>query len=208
MPLSERFSGWNLVAVLGAAIVAASWIDFSAYGDAIDGLRSAARLTADISLVLFGLAFSASSALRLRRNGVTVWLTQNRRSMGLSFAFSHLVHLGVVVAIAFVNPAHFAAHTNIVTYVGGGLGYVLIAAMAATSFDRSAAWLGPKWWRRLHVFGSYYIWFIFASNSVGLTIQHLSHCPFAAFILGAMAVRIAGKRFVTGGRGQLVSNGL
>ena len=33
------------------------------------------------------------------------------------------------------------------TYVGGsalGLAYLFIAAMTATSFDRSAAWLGPR----------------------------------------------------------------
>ena len=29
--------------------------------------------------------------------------------------------------------------------------------MTATSFDRSAAWLGPRAWRALHLVGGYYL---------------------------------------------------
>ena len=60
------------------------------------------------------------------------------------------LHLAAIVAFARVAPAQFAERTSIVTYLGGGLGYILIAAMAATSFDRSARWLGARRWRLLH----------------------------------------------------------
>jgi len=46
--------------------------------------------------------------------------------------------------------------------LGGGAAYVFIAAMVATSFDRTAAWLGPHKWRLLHLVGSWYIWLSFA----------------------------------------------
>ena len=46
----------------------------------------------------------------------------------------------------------------------GGLAYAGIAAMTATSFDRTAAWLGPRRWRRLHVVAGHYVWFIFLAS--------------------------------------------
>jgi len=33
--------------------------------------------------------------------------------------------------------------------------------MVATSFDTTAAWLGPRAWRRLHLVGGHLLWFIF-----------------------------------------------
>ena len=43
-----------------------------------------------------------------------------------------------------------------------GTAYLCIAAMTATSFDRTAAWLGPRKWRLLHLVGGWYIWISFA----------------------------------------------
>jgi hypothetical protein len=34
--------------------------------------------------------------------------------------------------------------------------------MTATSFDRTAAWLGPRRWRLLHLVGGWYVWVSFA----------------------------------------------
>jgi sulfoxide reductase heme-binding subunit YedZ len=33
--------------------------------------------------------------------------------------------------------------------------------MAATSFDRTSATIGPRVWRSLHLAGGYYLWFQF-----------------------------------------------
>jgi sulfoxide reductase heme-binding subunit YedZ len=33
--------------------------------------------------------------------------------------------------------------------------------MTATSFDRTAAAIGPRAWRRLHLMGGYYLWLQF-----------------------------------------------
>jgi DMSO/TMAO reductase YedYZ heme-binding membrane subunit len=45
--------------------------------------------------------------------------------------------------------------------IPGLIAYVFIAALAATSFDRSAAWLGRRGFRALHTLGSFYIWLSF-----------------------------------------------
>ena len=47
------------------------------------------------------------------------------------------------------------------SYIFGGIGYAFIIAMAATSFDRSAAAIGPRAWRILHLTGGYYLLFQF-----------------------------------------------
>ena len=51
---------------------------------------------------------------------------------------------------------------------GGGLAYVLLAAMTATSFDRSARWLGP---RRLQINGLYRHGFLIAPAMLDATME-------------------------------------
>ena len=60
-----------------------------------------------------------------------------------------------------MDPVGYAAATSAASYIFGGIGYAFIIAMAATSFDRSAAALGPRAWRRLHLIGGYYLLFQF-----------------------------------------------
>ena len=49
-----------------------------------------------------------------------------------------------------MDPAAYAAATIAASYIFGGIGYAFIIAMAATSFDRTAAAIGPRAWRILH----------------------------------------------------------
>ena len=50
-----------------------------------------------------------------------------------------------------MDPAGYAAATSIASYIFGGIGYAFIVAMAATSFDRTAAAIGPRAWRPPHI---------------------------------------------------------
>ena len=61
--------------------------------------------------------------------------------------------------------------------------------MAATSFDRAAAAIGPRAWRILHLTGGYYLWFQFMV-SFGMRIPGMPN--YAWFLLppvAAMALR-------------------
>jgi DMSO/TMAO reductase YedYZ heme-binding membrane subunit len=135
---------------LGAVLLSA--------GTDVDGWRIASRLTARFSLFLFLAAFLARPLEQIFRNGATRLLLRDRRGVGLAFAGAHTVHLGVFLTYfalgGVVPPA--------VVVVLGGFAYVLIGLMAATSNDWSVARLGSKNWRRLHTFGLYYVWLIFA----------------------------------------------
>ena len=159
-------NGWPLLGVLSAALLTMTAAIVLGHRLDVEGVRMAIRATARTSFVLFALAFSASAFLTLWPNVWTRWQRRNRRQLGLAFAVSHGFHALAILAFARLDPVQFMAHTNAVTFITGGIAYGFIAAMALTSFDRTAAWLGPRAWRMLHWVGGYYllISFLFANG--------------------------------------------
>ena len=176
-------NGWPIVAAILAVV-----------GTDEAGIRMALRATARTSVVCFTPAFAASSLWRRWPNAATAWLVRNRRQLGVSFASSHAIHLVMILWLAGWTWAGLLARTPTVTLVFGGIAYVVIALMTATSFDASAAWLGPRRWRRLHTVGSFYVWFIFALNFFVLAFRSPIYWPFAALLAGSMAARLAARR--------------
>ncbi|WP_128927226.1 ferric reductase-like transmembrane domain-containing protein [Bradyrhizobium guangxiense] len=162
--MSQRqgwFEGWRLLAALTLSLIALSlWIAAMRQFE-VAGVRMVIRFTARSSLLLFCLAFSAAALARLWPNGWTRWQRRNRRYLGLSFAASHTIHAIAISAFAWMDPAGFAEATSSASYIFGGIGYAIIIAMSATSFDRAAALIGPRAWRMLHLAGSYYLWLQF-----------------------------------------------
>ena len=151
------FEGWRLLAVLTLVLTALSvWIagmrDFE-----VDGIRRVIRFTARSSLLFFCLAFAASALTLLWPTSGTRWLRRSRRTLGLTFAASHAIHAVAIACFAVVAPVDYAAVTTPASYIFGGIGYAFIIAMAATSFDCSAAAIGPRAWRTLHLIGGYYL---------------------------------------------------
>lgn len=186
MPTRQTwFDGWRLFGLLSFTLLALSiWIA-GMRGFEVDGVRMVIRFTARTSLVLFCLAFSAAALARLWPNGWTRWLRRNRRYLGVSFAASHAIHLAAIAAFAAMDPASYTAATSTASYVFGGIGYAFIIAMAATSFDRTAAALGARAWRRLHLVGGYYLLFQFMV-SFGKRIPDMP--LYALFLIPLMAV--------------------
>jgi sulfoxide reductase heme-binding subunit YedZ len=179
------FEGWRLFAVLALILVALSvWIAGMRQFE-VDGVRMVIRFTARTSLLFFCLAFSAAALARLWPNGWTRWQRRNRRYLGVTFAASHGIHAVAIAAFAVMDPAGYAAATSITSYIFGGIGYLVIIAMAATSFDRSAKALGATAWRRLHLIGGYYLLFQF-TVSFGKRIPEMP--PYALFLIPLVAV--------------------
>jgi DMSO/TMAO reductase YedYZ heme-binding membrane subunit len=156
------FEGWRLFAVLTLILAAlCAGIAGSRQFDT-DGIRMVIRFTARTSLLFFCLAFSAAALAQLWPNAWTRWQRRNRRQLGVTFAASHALHGGAIAAFATIDPLGFAKATSLASYVFGGIGYAFIVAMTATSFDRTAALLGPRAWRALHLTGGYYLLLQFA----------------------------------------------
>jgi DMSO/TMAO reductase YedYZ heme-binding membrane subunit len=166
------------------------------YGTGEEGARMLVRATARTSFALFLAAFLASPLHSFRDRAATRWLVRNRRYLGVSFALSHTVHGAAILALV----RHTEGATDATTSVAGGLAYLFLAAMVATSFDRSAAWLGPTAWRRLHRTGMYYLWFVFTFTYLG----SVTHGPWPAFasglLLAALAFRVWTARRPAGAR--------
>ncbi len=145
-----------MLGLIGAAAIVVVTVLMD--GPGIEGRRLATQLTARFSLGLFLTAFGLGPLARLTGSEAVRGWTRQRRGLGLAFASAHFVHLGAVFAYVAAGgpwPAPFAV-------IAAGVGYVVIALMAATSNDWAVTRLGPRNWQRLHTFGAYYVWLIFA----------------------------------------------
>jgi hypothetical protein len=190
--------GWPLVGWSASAVAALCSATFLAAGGDEAGLRAAIRLSAKTSLALFTSAFIASSVRALWPSALTTWLLANRRYLGVSFAASHAMHLLAIVALARVASDF---RLDPATLIGGGFAYVLLAAMTATSFDRSAAWIGPRRWHLLHTTGMYYCWFIFfISYLPRALVESVLYLPFVVVLVGALVLRIIARRAAASAR--------
>jgi methionine sulfoxide reductase heme-binding subunit len=89
-----------------------------------------------------------------------------------------------------VAPRDFAAATSPASFIFGGIGYAFIVALTATSFDRTAAAIGPRAWRILHLAGGYYLWAQFMV-SFGKRIPDMPlYSLFLIPLVAVMAVRL------------------
>jgi methionine sulfoxide reductase heme-binding subunit len=183
-------NGWRLTGLLSLLLGAMALSLMASHGWDVDGVRLAIRATARTSLILFALAFTAGALVELMPSEATRWQRRNRRYLGVSFAVSHFIHLGVIVTLAIMDPAVFWKLTTITNIMLAGSAYLFIAAMTATSFDRAAAWLGPRRWRLLHLVGGWYVWISFAT-AVGKRVPvDRFYWPMAALVLAIAAVRL------------------
>jgi methionine sulfoxide reductase heme-binding subunit len=196
-----RLQGPRLVGWLAAALIGMTALIAALAGTDEAGVRMIIRATARTSLLLFLLAFTASSLRRLAPSPATAWLMRNRRYLGVSFAVSHGLHLLAILLVFWRWPHPFIEQsTGAVTLLGGGLGYVFLLAMTATSTNAAVAWLGARRWRLLHKAGGYYLWGIFALSYVGRAVEEPLYLPPTLALLGALGLRIAAHRRARSGK--------
>jgi DMSO/TMAO reductase YedYZ heme-binding membrane subunit len=183
-----RGNGWPIVGWVAVALggwVAAILLE---YGTNEEGFQAAIYVTARTSGLLFLLPLLASPAHRVAKNRVTGWILKNRRYLGVSFAVSHAYHL--LGVIGFIQTSTQSDPPGALLSGALTLAYAGIAAMVATSFDRTAGWLGPHRWRLLHVSGLYYVWVIFVVVFLSRAPDDSSSGLFAAILLGAGLFRL------------------
>ncbi|MBW2445429.1 MAG: hypothetical protein JRG83_05850 [Deltaproteobacteria bacterium] len=185
------FEGWAVVGWTALAVALVGAAVFAAFGTEGEGWRMQIRATARISGALFLAAFLASPLRRMRPNEATGWLLRNRRGLGVSVGLSHTAHAVAILVLTRVT-GHGA---TIETPDAAGIAYVFLAAMVATSFDSTAAALGRRNWRRLHLAGLYYLWFVFGFTfgSMATAGDAVSTAYAVAYVL-ALPVRLVGLR--------------
>lgn len=151
-------------------------IDYYGYG---------LRVTARVAVAFFVLAYIARPMVQVLGTGQ--WLVRHRRYLGLAAALTHTVHFGFVVAHDNVTdqPA------DLLTWILGGLAFVLFWMMAVTSNNTSVRRLGVCW-RRLHRFGMHYIWLVFLNTYLGAAFGAGGwYWIFPVALIGGLALRIA-----------------
>ncbi len=163
----QRTNGYALapqalpVWLLGAAIISALLLARLVASPLADGdWHQWTNYTARVAFPVFLLAYLASPLYEISQNSVFTWLRKNRRNTGIAFGFLHIVHLAALVLYFVMTPTE----VPIPTVIGGGIGYVFLFAMLATSNNAAIRRLGAKKWGRIHKFGIHYIAIIFATT--------------------------------------------
>lgn len=181
--------GWKFTLLLIGALLIMVAVAMALSANSIEAARLIIRWTARCSLVLFLAAFTASSWVTLAPGGVTDWFMRNRRYLGLAFAASHTIHLIAIFSLAAQDQMLFWQLTNVATIMSGGLAYLFLFAMTATSFDSTAALLGPRWWRLLHSVGAWYIWMSFVFTFGKRFVMDVDYLLAMLLIIFALVVR-------------------
>ena len=188
-----RFTGWKVFWAISTLVVAMAVVILLLHQDLAEGLRAVIRATARTSFLLFLTAFVASSMAILVPAGFTQKLLKERRYLGLSFAFSHLVHLMAIVTYGVINPEFWPGRSAL-TNAPGTLGYTFILLMSATSFRAISRHMTGTAWKRLHTTGMWVIAAVFAYSFFKRipTMGAYYAIPFG-ILCAAIAVRLIGK---------------
>ena len=184
------FEGGRLTLTVTIILLAAVLVPYLLLDDVVESARMIIRGTARTSLLLFLMAFAASAMARVFPGWLTSWQRRNRRYLGLAFAVSHALHLVAIVIFARLDPVAFWQVTNTSMVVTGGLAYLFLAAMAATSFDRASALIGTRAWSLLHRVGAWYIWLSFAVAFGRRAAIDPVYWPAMLLIAAALVIRI------------------
>lgn len=159
--------------------------------DRVEDWQLAARWTARVGFPVFLLVYLASSLAKLSPGPLTRPLHRDRRWWGLGFAASHTVHLVALVTFLRIS----GEPRTLASLIPGGLAYVMILAMAATSNQPAMRAMGHNW-KRLHRFGIHYIWLIFTLAYAGRILTpetRLTGIVGTSLGLGALALRLAAR---------------
>ena len=185
---------WKLV---GAVFLFSTFLfarQFYTGGFNEESTRLAIRWSARISEVLFSMAFVAASLQYFWGNVFTFWMRMNRKYLGISFAMSHLFHLGwLVVLQQNFHPVFDRAKT--ISLIGGGLAYLFLVLMLLTSFPFFAKKISARNWKILHTAGGWWIWYIFI-RSVGKNVivkGNMNYFPALVMLVAVLLFRLAAR---------------
>lgn len=185
--------GWTLFALLSLAVLLFATSTMLWHTELVDALRSAIRVTARTSFVLFLLTFLASSLVILLPNQSTKALLRERRFLGLSFAFSHLVHGILILIYATMFPETFWNGRTATANIPGSVGYLFILLLTITSFPVMVRLLGGSVWKLLHSTGSWVIVALFCYSFYKRIPMHPWYLIAFSIMVSAIVLKLTAK---------------
>ena len=185
--------GWTLFSLLSLTVLLFATSTMLWHSELVDALRSAIRVTARTSFALFLLTFLASSLATLVPTGRTKALLRERRFLGLSFAFSHLVHGILILIYANMFPETFWNGRTAAANIPGSVGYLFILLLAVTSFPVMVRLLGFSAWKLLHSTGSWVIAALFCYSFYKRIPLHPWYLIAFSIMVSAIVLKLTAK---------------
>ena len=175
------------VVVTCVAVVLASTLRLDA--TQLERLLLLNRYLARLSFLTFIPIYAASPLVRWLPGRPTRGLVRIRRSLGLGYALIMAAH---VCAIGAYQMTAGSESIDIVAGIGGGIGFVLIGALAATSNDNAIRRLGTRNWKRLHAGALQWLWVIYAVTYLGrISEGHTEFAPGLVTVFALLALRLS-----------------
>lgn len=185
--------GWTLFSLLSLVVLLFTTTAMLWQTELVEALRSAIRVTARTSFALFLVTFLASSLATLVPTGRTKALLRERRFLGLSFAFSHLVHAILILIYANMFPETFWNGRTAAANIPGSVGYLFILLLAVTSFPVMVRLLGFSAWKLLHSTGSWVIAALFCYSFYKRIPLHPWYLIAFSIMVSAIALKLTAK---------------
>lgn len=182
-----HFQGKSLLAIVAVTTLTLVGMAFLSAGSYIAALPYVMVPTAHVAFAFFWMAFTASSVHRLHPGPYSRWAMKNRRYIGLSFAFIHIVHLMLVLSNITLTPDERPP----LILAAGAVAYGFLFLMVLTSNNAAVKWLGTAKWRQLHLVGSWYIWVIFIAAIPEVLTGKYNRVWIFILCFAALALRFA-----------------
>ena len=117
------------------------------------------RLSVQLASPWVYLAFVATALGQLFPSSFSSWLLRNRRYVGLSFAAGFGWQAVFILVLLGLHGDYYATVLHDTTeFISRMLSYVLLIALAVTSFFPVRRAMDPRHWRLLHLVGIWYFW--------------------------------------------------
>jgi|GEM_PF-489431 len=184
--------GWLILIAWIMSLIAVDALIVAINGVTEPIFSQIARFHVRAAFVMFWLAFAASPLALWFPNRFTGRLISIRPYLGVCFAVAHLGFLLTNIARVQMfyhrDPFNLAPPLN--WLIGGSL-YLVIFALAVTSFPMPAKRLGRRNWQILHTAGCYLVALGYL-NSFGLrALSRPEYIPWAVLVLVLLSLRIA-----------------
>ena len=117
------------------------------------------RLSVQFASPWILIAFVTSALVTLFPGAISQWLLRNRRYTGLSFAAGFAWQAVFIAVLLHLYPAYYWDELHKTSdLVGRSLSYVLLLALAVTSFYPVRRKMSRAQWHWLHLIGIWYFW--------------------------------------------------
>ena len=157
---STAVNGWSLFWIISGPISLAMIIGMLR-SDLSSGPAVSAMIQASVRCAVpwLFLAFAASSVQILWPGPLGLWLSRNRKFLGLCFAAAMAWQGFFILWMVLIYGDFYIDDVYVMRdAIEGVVGYLFLTAMTLTSFMPVRKHMTPKSWKLLHKSGIYFLW--------------------------------------------------